>query len=513
LLNWTIKIIFDNLVMITLISRPLRAIALSILLSATCMPIDGFAEDAPNWAALARQDLQFAADTIASRHAGVVDGQPSVTGPLTTGLRLALADVDAVHNEQDYLRLLTRFIAGFGDPHTAIDLHLTTRGWTGIILDQIDGRYRVIWSEPGWPNALPPAGAVAESCDGVYTGTYLQLKVGPFVNRRAEYSTALSSLAQQSMFDTGLGWTPAQCVFALADGSVRRFALPLRPVPEQVSQARLNALRPLYHAAAKPVGVIQLGPGRYWVGMPTFNGKYSGAAYEALYPKLAALNQPAWVVLDLRGNGGGDSSWGTRALGALYGTAYSSQLEKAGGEQEYLIADNVTVNQLKRYIAAPEFANSRDYLVEVLEKVRGAIEAGSKMALVSGRTDAPTADVLPARVVRRPHGPRLAAIIDRGCFSSCMNVLQQIRATGDAVVLGEPTIGYSPFGEISRIDLPSRRGALLIPSAVFRTAQATRQPFLPDYTFSGKMTDDNALTTWVNRILDDLTVSSERKAF
>jgi hypothetical protein len=83
-----------------------------------------------------------------------------------------------------------------------------------------------------------------------------------------------------------------------------------------------------------------------------------------------------------------------------------------------------------------------------------------------------------------------------------MNFLQQLRAAGDTVVLGEPTIGYSPFGEINRHALPSGRGALSIPSAWFETATATREPFVPDFPFTGNMADEEALQKWVNTTLN-----------
>jgi hypothetical protein len=49
--------------------------------------------------------------------------------------------------------------------------------------------------------------------------------------------------------------------------------------------------------------------------------------------------------------------------------------------------------------------------------------------------------------------------------------------------------------------LPSGRGAIYIPSAIFKTAQATREPFVPDYHFAGSMTDDAALQKWVDATL------------
>jgi hypothetical protein len=463
---------------------------------------DATAPASTDWTAIARQDLRFAIDAIRTRHAGAVAGMQSVTLPLAAGLRAALPEADAVRSEQDYLRLMTRFIAGFGDPHTDIDLHLPVRGWTGVVLDQIGGpaggEYRVVWSEPSWPTPLPPVGSTAQMCDEVWTGTYLQLQVAPFTDRSPEYSSASGMLAQRVMFDIGLGWTPSQCLFVLPDGSRKRYALPLRSVPGEVAKARLDAIRPRYRAAAKPVGLTTLAPDKRWVGMPDFNGARSGAAYEALYPQLAALPKSGWVIFDLRGNGGGDSTWGTRTLAALYGAPYAAQVNVAGGASKYQVADAETASLLKHYIAAPEYAASKAESEIALASIEAAMRAGQKMALVEGKPGAGADPVL----VPRPHGPRLAAVIDRNCFSSCMNFLQQLRAAGDTVVLGEATIGYSPFGEINRHPLPSGRGALFIPSALFETATATREPFVPDYPFAGSMADEPALQDWVNTTLD-----------
>jgi hypothetical protein len=460
-----------------------------------------------DWSAAARQDLRFAADAIRTRHAGAVAGLPSVLLPLEAGLRTGLPEAEAVRSEQDYLRLMMRFIAGFGDPHTGIDLHLAVRGWTGIVLDQLgglgSGEYRVTWSEPNWPTPLPPVGSTAQSCDEVWTGTWVQMQVAPFMNRSPEYASASGALAQVTMFDLGLGWTPKQCVFLLPDGSRKRFALPLRSVPGEVSRARLDEIRPRYRASAKPVGLTTLAAGKHWAGMPDFDGARSGAAYEALYPKLAALPKSGWIVFDLRGNGGGDSTWGSRALQALYGAPYAAKLNLAGGASKYQVADAETVALLKQYIASADHADSRAEFEGDLARVEAAMGAGEKMAQLSGKADAAAGPVLADPIVApRPHGPRIAAVIDRTCFSSCMNFLQQLKAAGDTVVLGEPTIGYSPFGEINRHDLPSGRGALLIPSAWFKTATATREPFLPDYPFGGNMADEATLQKWVNTTLD-----------
>ena len=454
-----------------------------------------------DWAALAQRDIAFAGAAMASKHAGVAAGDPSVTVPLETGLRAGLAEAGNVGGKQDYQRLMMRFIAGFGDPHTNIDVGQSIRGWTGLVLDLVDGRYRVALAEPGWPSALPPAGAIVDGCDGVWFGSYLKTQVAPFVTDSVEYPSAFSTLAQKSMLDWGLGWTPKACAFTLPDGSRKTYALPLQNLADAPAVAHARAALRVARAGAKPVGLTPLGPGRSWVGMPSFDGAREGAAYEALYPKLAALPKSGWVVFDLRGNGGGNSAWGRRALAALFGDAFAARLAKAGGAEKYLVADENSAALLKHYIAAPEFASSREETKADLAKVEAAMRAGEKLALVSGE---PGAAARPLVQVARPAGPRIAAVIDRNCFSSCMYFLQRIRAIDDSGVLGEATIGYSPFGEISEVALPSGQGKLYIPTALFKTAQGTRQPFVPDLAYAGNMADDAALQRWIGATLDKL---------
>lgn len=492
-----------------------HTITLSLILScaAGAAPAPGAASStvpgaaagaAPDWPAIAKTDFRFVLDTFRSQHAGVAAGDLSVIAPLADGERAGLAEAAAVRTEQDYLRLMQRFISAFGDPHTGINLHLRTRGWTGLVLDQVDGGYRVVWSEPNWPNALPPVGAIAQSCDGVWTGTYLQAQAAPFTSRSAEYAATFSALARQVMFENGLGWTPKACVFTLPDGSRKRYALPLQAVPAQVGDDRVEAVRKRFRAVATAVGVTPFAAGRYWVGMPNFNGAESGAAYEALYPKLAALAGPAWVVFDLRGNGGGNSNWGKRALQALYGKAYGEQLSEAGSSGKYLVASPASVAKLKRQIGLPEFADSKESSQLDLVKVEAAMRSGKTLALVDGEADAQAQSLTPP-TWPRPHGPRIAAVIDRTCFSSCMAFLLYLRAAGDTVVMGEPTVGYSPFGEITALDLPSGRGKLGFPTAWFKSTQGTREPFNPDIPYAGNMADDAALMKWVNGTLDGLS--------
>ena len=462
---------------------------------------------ATDWNAIAQADMKFAIDKVRSGHAGSVSGQIDVTAPLEAGARAGMLEAADAKTEQDYKRALVRFINGFGDPHTAIQLGLTTKAWTGIVLDHVDGKFRVVWSEPNWPQALPPRGAIVQSCDNVWTGTYLKSNVAPFSNHSLEYTTTLSELARKSMFDVGLGWTPKQCVFQQDDGSTRQYALPLRALDDGIGKERLDAVRKSYQAKARPVGLYRLAADKQWVGMPDFNGGSSGDAYTALYPKLTALKNTGWIVFDLRGNGGGDSSWGNRALQALYGEAYGEDLGNTAAYIKSLTADQATIDLYRRYAGLKEFAASKPEFERVILKLEASLARHEPLAQVD-YTSREEAAAIAAKVSRRPGGPRVAAVIDRGCFSSCMNFVQQIASMADTVLLGEPTIGYSPYGENGQHKLPSGQGAIVVPSAIYTAFQATREPFVPAIRYEGNMADDEKLMTWVNDTLSRMTTNS-----
>lgn len=406
-----------------------------------CSALAHAAPDTTDWPAAARQDMQFAIDTIRSSYAGVVKGRVDVLDALENGGRTGSVEAANVRTEQDHKRAMLRFIDGFGDPHTGIDLRSTIQSWNGIVIDRVDGVYRVIWSEPGWPGSLPPKGAVVQSCDGVWTGTYLKTKVAPFISDSPEYTTSASEAARQVMFERGAGWAPKACDVTLADGSSRHVDLPQRLVTDGIGAEHIAQVRKLVNGKARPVGMTALTPSMQWVSMPDFNGRLSGAAYEKLYAQLSALKGATWVVFDLRGNGGGDSSWGNRALKALYGEQYGERLSGTAAYSKYLIANQATVGVYERYSSLPEFATSKSEFDDILDKLKAAIGRGDKMVQVEGGSREQAA-ALAVQLRQRPAGPRIAAVIDRGCFSSCMNFIQQISAIGDTVLLGELTLGY-----------------------------------------------------------------------
>jgi hypothetical protein len=168
-----------------------------------------------------------------------------------------------------------------------------------------------------------------------------------------------------------------------------------------------------------------------------------------------------------------------------------------------MIADAATADEFARLAAKPEFAASRDSMNDAVAKIRAAMARGDKLAEIE--TIDPAEDkALRQELWRGPKGPKLAAIIDRQCFSSCMAFLIELRARAGTLLLGEPTLGYSTYGEINGFDLPSGQGKIYLPSALYRAPQAPREPFFPDYSPPKPIESEAEYRAWVAETLNHI---------
>jgi hypothetical protein len=467
-------------------------------------------EEPHDWPAIARKDLQFAAKIIGTRHPGVVLGRASVVVPLEEGMRTALAQAELVRSQADYQRLMQRFGSGFGDPHVGVSFKLPAGSWTGIVIDHVLGEYRVIWSEPVWPVDLPPVGARVKSCDDIWIGTYLQNRVAAMRPQGAEYSLTFSGLARNMMFDQGQNWSPKHCVFRAPDGAERDYVMHPQSVPADISPERIAEVKAQYQAKATPVGISTLAPDQRWIGMPRFFGEALKPAYEKLYQALESEQKAGWIIFDLRGNGGGNSSWGNRALEALYGKPYAKKLAGTVSRAKFMTVNQEIIDEYIQSSKQPELASSKLFFEKNAQLMQVALQAGEKLVNVSDKP--PTLTDYKKSIdeaKQRPAGPRIAAVIDRSCFSSCMNFLLQIKAMGDTVVLGESTIGWSPYGENGAVEFPSGLGSISVPVAWYDSQHAEREPFVPDLIYTGSMAENSALMQWVSRTLTALPASQK----
>ena len=244
-------------------------------------------------------------------------------------------------------------------------------------------------------------------------------------------------------------------------------------------------------AGAAGYGVRQVGVG-WWIAIQEFT-QNAPAVVAAARAQEAALKAAPFVVVDLRGNGGGASAIGDDLAGLLFG----KDAMDAIGETECDEAWRVSPGNLARLEAYPAMVGDR-LTPEANAHIQSDIQAMQAAAAAHRPFSRPITCKKKKSPAARPaaSAPRIFLLTDRVCFSSCLIVVDHFRRLG-AVQIGEPTNADTNYQENRRVTLPSGLAGFGTQTAVDPGEPPRVGPFLPVHAFEGDLTDTAAVEQWV----------------
>jgi hypothetical protein len=272
-----------------------------------------------------------------------------------------------------------------------------------------------------------------------------------------------------------------------------------------------DALDKLEETAAfgdKPsLGVRPFGKSGLWVSIPTFNTGEGPEVFDSLRELVKAA--PGWrdaevLVFDVRGNGEGDSIWGTQLLQALYGEDFYAAL--VGGAE----------SRKALYVEWRASSANQRHMEEVVARVAGQLGPEAPTTkwvrlVVAGLADArkqgkglwrSPEEVSPPRVPglfpRNPVRGRVYLLTDGRCASACLDFVDALRLMPRVLHVGQPTSADSVYMEVRPVALPSGAARLILPIKVYRNRpRGHNVPYVPQARFEGFMGDTEALERWV----------------
>ena len=217
-------------------------------------------------------------------------------------------------------------------------------------------------------------------------------------------------------------------------------------------------------AATSGVGIAD---NEAWITITSFNERNAPIAsltqeIEAQASELRSLDR---VVFDLRGNGGGDSSFGTRIVRALWSEeVYRDWIPVSAGAVDWrATADNAAhvhaIAQRHSDNGRPE--NAR-YWSDLADRIDSAVRAGDNYVRQNFRTREVT------RTVESPVTADVIVITDGACASSCLNFMDELLALPGVRHVGEETSSDTQYIDVRWVDLPSGIGRLWVPLKVYR---------------------------------------------
>jgi len=478
-------------------------LAFAVLLS-VCSPILAAGptpDTATPWRTLTRIDVDAAYRLLKDNHpaATAEAGDAKFVSALEAAHAKALQRAAAVTNIDGYSATLGEFANSMGDGHIWSNMQVLPRNvqWAGIIAAKRGANWVVAGDEPKIVG-VELAGARIVSCDGV--------AVDELAREILHFHTVVAVEAMQIvhagslLVDDGNPFVtrPRACTFEIGSKD-EVHALNWT----KIGYTKLHETYWKHPYGQAGFGMRALDAG-YWISIQSLEPE-AQPVIDSAKAQADKLRNAQFVVVDLRGNGGGGDSYGRALAEVLYGPAYVTSIlgpmeDTAGGCASVFRASPGNIDALAKMIEQFQREGFVDGAKEYGDAVVAMKAAAARHEALTGP---PTCPANPATAVAgdAPKSLMKAPVVvltDALCFSSCINTVDFFRKLG-AIQAGDITGSDTHYSEVREIVLPSGLSTFSTLDAIMPDAPPQIGPFAPDFTFTGDIADTDAVQQWIQQ--------------
>jgi Peptidase family S41 len=480
-------------------ARMIRGVALCV---GALIARSGTAQDAAvAWQTLTRVDVDAAYSLLKDNHPGAdpAVGDVQFVTSLEAAHTKALARAAAVTTIEGYSATLGEFANSMGDLHIWSHLRMIPRSveWAGIIAAKRATEWVVAGDEPAIVGD-ELTGAQILDCDG--------LSADDLARRTLHYITNFSVEAMQIvhagslLIDDGNPFLnlPKACTF-VKEGNRKTLTLNWNAI----GYTKLHDTywkRPYGRAG---FGLRNVGSA-YWISIQSLEPE-AQPVIDAVNAQADKVRTSPLLVIDLRGNGGGNDNYGRMLAAALYGAGYVESVlgpsDNASSCADVFRASPqniVAIGELGRQFRSHgDVAGAEEYETAVI---------AMKAAIAQHRTlTGPPVRSNRTKVTNSADGKSLMrapviVLTDALCFSSCINTVGFFRKLG-AIQVGQITGSDTHYAEVREIVLPSGLSVFSTLDAIAPCAPSQLGPYTPKITYFGDISDTEALQRWISPAL------------
>lgn len=439
-----------------------------------------------DWSAATREDVLDAYEVFRLHHPGMFDpNNRGFAAQLRRARDQALAFVSNVHDDEGHMRAVALFNSVLADGHAHVVVGYNGHGllWPG---------FDAVWRDHGLYvlNAGadgPPRGSMLVGCDGkdvrplIRDSTFVVMGGRPKEEGQWWVNAPGFFWRSQSLYDS----LPRACTFRSPDGRAGSYRLNWRPADEKVFGQWAEQWR------REPIGLTEPRTGIYRITLSTFSPDEQGRSqYDKLFRDLdnnaQQITAARAVVIDLRNNNGGSSSWGEDVADRLWGKAAvdSTMAKYFRHTKVWWLADSPNIAHLREFAAKfraeghPQIDEGLHF-AELATRLERARRQGKHFyvedygAVLSGQAT----NAAPRRL------PPVYVITDGGCASACLDAVDVFTRFPRVKLVGAPTSADSQYLDVRLQPLPSGRGAAWLPTKIWvhrpRQAGEVYRPDIP----------------------------------
>ena len=452
-----------------------------------------------DWAGKAREDITASHNIIRDNHPGPVDAlNPRFKDSLEKGRSQALAKASSAKTQSDYWRALTFYINGFRDGHLTVRRNgSVSQVWPGFLTStDASGTTRITVSTV----AAAPVGARIIRCDGVPVGRLLNERVHLYLTNAGIPHERLLTASYLFVGDADDRTKMRACSIGNA-GQSRTIALDWQPIDKQA----LAQMLPEAQGRVEPPLALRQINGVWFISLPSFNWWGDQAAkmqamVDEVKRQAATLHAAPRVVIDVRGNPGGNSQWAREIASALWSeTAVSAIVDSFDQTVDWRAsAQNAQLTRAsaERSAAAglTEDAQGRNHVADQMD---AAIAKGQPLF-----TDAepPTSRGLPPGYAS-PFKGKVFFLTDMRCASACLDFADIVTRMPGVVHVGQPTSADTVYIDNVEVPLPSGAARLSYSLKVYRhRLRGSNQWYTPKVSWHGGRMTDAAVARWITTL-------------
>jgi len=476
----------------------MKRLILSFVLA--CMAIVPAGAQTPStseqWRDMTRADVEAAYQLLMEDHPALSRGinDAAFRGRLEAGRTLALQRAEQVQTIEGYFATMAGFANVAGDKHIwwRSPYTASTVNWAGLIMTRRGDSF-VVFSHEAVEGEDSLTGAVLVSCDGVSANDFAAAKLGGF---SAVWSIEAQRIQRTPtlFIDSGNPFVmrPTRCEFRR---DRRRISHTLQW--RETERTALSPLvRPALNRGAAGYGVRAF-DGGMWIALQGLDDGAEAVMTQVAEQRAQLLAAPI-VVLDMRGNGGGNSEYGARLARVLFGDARFNHLYNGGGGEDCSTTWRVSPRNLatmRSYVT--RFAQSNpDFSRGMQQVVQRAEQVGAEGREFTGPVTCGAERATPGRPPAQAARGRIVLLTDNTCFSSCLIVTDMFRRLG-ALHVGQATDAATHYFEVREERLPSGLSFFSTLQAFSPLSPAQMGPYVPETSYPGDIANTAELEVWV----------------
>ncbi len=465
-----------------------------------------FTKSSAHWKKVTRIDLAAIYKELKDNHPGYHDDQDrSFKDWLENGYQVSLKKVDTVSSLSDYAYVLLFFLNGFHDGHTGLMLNKALpMYWPRFTIAYKNGTFVVAESDL----ASLPCNAELVLCDSLSPRQWLMSYSFPYVGNPDLEASWISQTYRLAIWQ-GSAFVPRPSTYEFKRGTENITINPSWELLPLEKRTLIDRSRGIMENQA--YNVDEWAPSKIWITLPSFCPKQEGAlSLNKIIETIHQYAQYKQIVFDLRGNGGGNSDYGTSIIKNLYGASYYSQQMAEADKGVHTFLDWRASEQNKEYLqvlqkkllACPFAQNGLHIVTSVIKGMEQALKEGApfyKEELQKWRK--------PLSHIQNPVKARIVVLTDNYCASACLDFLDELFAMGQVVQVGLPTSADTDYMEIRSIELPSQLAKVYFPIKVYRgRIRKANQAYIPQFRWDGCISDTQGLQKWIAGLADALFV-------